>query len=274
MIPNAVKSLKEWTSSSLQEFLLWLALLVVIAPLLSDLLRHMAEQPWARYSLIFAALLLIESLRRKGTGTRHASGYVLVTFGLLWISLGIFGGEEFIRFARPGIPLSILGLALVLGHPPVEVALLSIWTIPAPTAVLNILSPQGESLLLMTAAMPLSLLGHPSTLEGGTVSFALGALVLGREDSGLVLVTVLSGLGWWVAIRREATLSGCVRSAICWAPLGIPLQWLAVFMAVALTAAGRPEWAAGLLAHGIWVCTSIIVLAVIFHQQRRAVEWI
>lgn len=231
--------------------LLWIALVVAFSPVIVDLVRHQIEAPWSRYGSLFV-LLLPWAASRAGVGAPpRRDGYLWIAVGCAGALLTVGGGMP--RLARPAMLLALVGLARLLGNPPLRVLLLAAWTIPLPHRSLDFASPALESAWLQLCSLPYALLGIEFTLDGVTAQIAGHSLSLFDSDGGLPLVALCSGLGYYAALRTRRSLRERLRSAIVAGLFAIPLQMAGVVAALGLLAAGAPETARGLLSHGLWL---------------------
>ena len=80
---------------------------------------------------------------------------------------------------------------------------------------------------------------------------------------------VLAGLGWYSAARSGLSLRAAAARAARWAACGIPLQAIAMLLAVGALALGWPKLGRGWLNQGTWIATAVIGLALVEIRQRR-----
>jgi len=213
------------------EVLTWLAFVVALSPVLTDLTRHAVTHPWARYSLIFFPLLIFASFTDQSKAKPRGSGYLLVLVALVIVFLGAAGGQEFIRFARSSIPLGVVGIALIFGRPSLAIALLSLWAVPLPNAALNLVEPALHKVLVSSAMF-----------VGGPISSidAMHADPLGRVadqpiqgfESVLVFIFVMAGLGWYAGVRKRFRIARCAMGAAVFGSAGALFVWLVGLIAV------------------------------------------
>jgi hypothetical protein len=251
-----------------REILLWSALTLALSPVLRDLGAHAIEHPWAGYSAVFLVLLVLAARLQPQSQKPKLDGYLLLTAGLLVELVGIGGGID--RLARPALPLGVLGLARLLGRPPLAVALLALGMVPLPTFVLRpvagMVGPALASLTAMTCtALGLSLRAHGATLAGVS-----GIIELGDGDTGVPLAVLLAGLGWYAGLRRapvdlpplnpQSLLRQCLCTALRWAPWAVPSQVGAVLAAGTVLALGGLGFSRILLSCGVWILTTAVGL--------------
>jgi hypothetical protein len=210
--------------------LLWLGLLVAFSPVLANLLQHLEEEAWARYVLVFPFLLALCIARYPSRLRASALGYVALTLAIL-IELVAIGGSTMV-WARPALPLAVIGLCGAFGLASTRTALLACWLIPVPHRVLRMLSPQLETCLLRPLTGLLDALGAELRLEDSRVLATGFELEVFDFDGGLTLAALLAGLGWYAGLRRGCGLFGTVGRAVLWGALALPIQLLALLALV------------------------------------------
>jgi hypothetical protein len=234
---------------------------------LVDLALHIAAEPWARYSLVFPPLFAWCLIHDKVPARAGRDGFAWLALAILLELVAVGGGMT--RFARPGLPLAAIGTCRIFGLGPGRTALLALWTIPVPKIVIAFASPGLETTLLRVASAAAGLLGADVGVEGCRAFAAAGQLELTDSDGGLPLAALLSGLGWYASLRCGGSLLACLRRAVAWAVLAIPLQLLGVLAAVTALAMGAPAVGRLLLDHGLWTATAAAGLAWAEHLRRR-----
>lgn len=261
--PSASNAGSQWERRGLGG-LLWLALGICFSPVLTDLARHLAAEPWARYALLFPPLLVLSALRERPDAPSARIGAALLVIGLIVELVAVGGG--FVRLGRLGLPLAVIGMSRAFGLLSLRTALLALWWVPLPHAALSFHSPALETAWLHLAAWPLDLIGAEIGVEAAVLRAGGGALALSEPDGGLPLAALLSGLGWYTSARLGEGLWRCLRRAASWAVLAFPLQVTALGLAAAglvLGATGEslqlflrlfwiPIAVAGLLFAGRW----------------------
>lgn len=244
----------------------WVALAAAFSPLLIEIAEHLRTEAWARYVLWFVLLVPLAILRHGGGAPAHRAGFVLIIAGLALQLLGI--GGEFVRYARPALPLATVGLCLALGAAPLRVALLSAWWVPVPSLLLTLAKPALENAQLGLVAGALAALGAPLEIEPLGVRSAGERLRLTAGINGPTLLALLAGFGWYAGLRRQEAWPGLLRRAALWALAAIPIQLLALTVAVgALLAAGGEAATAVLLWLPLPVGAAALALAE--HQALR-----
>ncbi len=256
-----------------QTKLLWLALLGALSPSLVALAKYHLVSPWAHYSLLFPFLLLALALEEQAARPQPGLGYLLTLSGLCLTLLPSLAGSELIRFARPGIPIAVIGLALILGRPSFPVSLLALWMIPLPSALLKLAAPFLNSVFLSLASLPLKLIAPNATTVDCSYQTAAGSLSLSAGQNGLSLLVLLTGLGWFAGLRelqkhsKPTAFPSLVLKMLLWGAWAIPIQLGALFIACSLTLAGSTTLCGVWLDHGLWF--SVAGLSLVFIVRGR-----
>ena len=241
--------------------LLWLGLAVAFSPVLVNLVQHLEEEAWARYVLVFPFLLALCIAQDSSRPRASALGYVALTVGILIELVAIVGST--MVWARPALPLAVIGLCGAFGLASTRTALLACWLIPVPHFVLRMLSPQLETGLLRPLTRLLSPLGAELRLEGSRVLATGFELEVFDFDGGLTLAALLVGLGWYAGLRRGCSLFGTVGRAVLWGALALPIQLLALLLALLALVLGAPSVGRFFLTHVLWVVVAVAGIACI-----------
>lgn len=258
--------------------LLWLALLGAMSPTLIALAKHQLASPWAHYCLLFPLLLLALALKEENCHQRLELGYALIFSGLVLTLLPSLAGAELIRFARLGVPIAIIGLALLLGRPSLPVSLLALWMIPLPSALLKSAAPFLNNASLTLASFPLKLIAPDATVIESTYQTAAGTLALSAGQNGLSLLALLTGLGWFAGLvglqkhQKPANFPALLCCMLIWGTWAIPIQIGALFLACSLTLAGASSLCNAWLNHGLWISVVVLSLAFIKRNEERSNE--
>jgi hypothetical protein len=251
---GASPSADPWT---VREGLLWGALAVALSACWIDLAEHWRANPWARPSALFLPLLVATALRERRRAPGRAAGWLLVAAGVGLLLFATGGGAP--RLGRPGLPLAVVGMALVLGRPSLGVALLAFWVLPPPFALSRLLSPGLEQWLAELGVRALELGGRPAALGSGGIVVDGAVLPLAPTDGGLPLVVYLAGIGWWLAMRRGRDLVRAAFTALRFAPWGLAAQALALGCAIAALASGSAPTARALLDLAPWAALALAI---------------
>jgi hypothetical protein len=254
--------------SRLGEGAVWLLLLGATSPVLSDLARHLAAEPWALYSLVFWALFLRELARRPAELRPRPWGYALLALALALQLVMLRAGWP--RIARPAVGLAALGLALALGHPRPSLALTALLAVPAPSSLVEAWSPGLERAVAHGASWALGLIGvaaDVTTVAGRAllIRTAEGNMRLEPSDGGLPLAALLGGLGWYAGARLGLPPTRLLAHGAAHALLAAPLQLAGAVAAIGACAGGAPRAARVLLTFG----PALGALAVVWVLARR-----
>lgn len=236
--------------------LLAAAVTIALSPVLRDLAVHWVEEPSAQYSLLFVPLAALAAVSDPVRRPIRRDGYLWLAIAAALVVFAVGAGLE--RVGRLAIPLAALGLARLAGRPSLARAALAAWIVPVPTALVRA-APDLERLVAAgLAAVGLGAL-EP---HGDALAFvaAGGSLPLGPADGGLPLAVLLAGLGWLRGSLRGARTSRLVAGSLCWALCAIPIQVVALAVAVAALHLGAPALGRAWLDHALWVCVAVAAL--------------
>lgn len=250
---------------------LWVALAAALSASLIDLAIHVGATSWARGTLIFPLLFAYCAARDTSPQRPSRDGLLPLVLGVALSLVAVGGGMA--RVGRPGIALAVIGLARLTGRPSLGVALLSIWWIPLPTQIIEALAPGLEAAAAHVAAQVATALGVASQIDArhaGAIWLVApaGRLELFPSDAGLALAWSFAGLGWFVAVRRQAPLAAAARVALGWLVVALPLQLVALAIACAVTLLGAPARGRALLDHFPLVATLLAAGWAIRSQAR------
>lgn len=258
--------------------LLWIALIAAISPSLIDLGHHFLASPWTWYCLFFPGLFFAVARNEPQGQRRHLWGLALLLGGLALTLLPSLGGGELIRYGRPGIPLSVIGLALFAGRPSLQVSLMALWIIPIPSAALKIADPIINKLFFALASFPYTLLSRDIQFEGSTLNTAAGSLALTEGQSLFIPLALLTGLGWfsvlWKAQKSQTvpTFHTLVLHSAYFGSWAIPIYLGTLFMACGLTAWGASSLCALWLNQlAVWA-SGLVFLWIALRSNPREVE--
>jgi hypothetical protein len=246
-----------------RELVLWSALAIALSASWLDLARQWLAEPWARPAALFLPLLVFAGARDPRGSRSLRVGTLLVAAGL-GLALVAFGGS-LPRLGRPGIALALVGMALALGRPALVTALLAVWMIPPPAALLRALAPGLEQGMAWVAVEAARALGVPGSLERSSVVLAGAALDLEPADGGLPLAFYLAGIGWWGAARARRGLLRAAVSALRLVPLGFAAQALGLGVAFGLLASAGAAAARAVLDGWAW---PVLALALVRARPR------
>jgi hypothetical protein len=248
---------------------LWVALFAAFAPVCIDLYENLLAYPVAQITLVSPILIGYCLFRGIGrTEPRRLSASALVLLGATLEFLGIAG--ESWSIARLGLPVAFIGLARWNGAMSLEVASLAFWILPIPDFVFSLTTPNLESALLATATAAVRFVGIGAIAVGPIAHIATDRIELHSHDTGILLAALLAQFGWFVAVCRHARPLQLFATALGWALLSIPGQFVAVVVALVLVAAGWPEVAEAWLVRGVWL--TVAVGALIYIHVRNVIR--
>lgn len=236
-------------------------LALALAPVLGEVAVHVAANPWAAYVLGMLPLCVLAFALAPPGRRPHRDGVAWIALALVLELLGLLAGPA--QLGRLAIPLACLGFARLRGRPGISGALLGCWLVPVPNALLRVVSPGLESLLLAIAAHAAALFGSAPRLEGVEVVVGDAALRVLRGDGGVPLALALAGLGWYRAVRRDARIPAAIASAAGAAAAAPAIQLGALLAAILALPRLGSEATRALLTHGPWlaVCSAGLALA-------------
>jgi hypothetical protein len=169
--------------------------------------------------------------------------------------IGLVGGSWSI--ARFGLPIAILGIARWTGAMSLSVAALAFWMIPIPDFIIGLTTPNLESALLKAVVAVAQPIGIYVNAVGPVASTAVHKFEMHPYDTGIRIAFMLSAFGWFVAAIRGARPIQLAAKAACFAVLAIPVQFIAVLIALLLLSAGWPNAADAWLLHGVGVTVAV-----------------
>lgn len=221
------------------DFWLWLGLALAFSPAILDLAAHWRDEAWARSSVLALYFVARGSEGRPADPPRRLQGFAFLAAGLLVQMGALAAGPE--SLARVGLALGLLGLALLLGRPPLRLALLFLALVPVPFALQRALDPLLRAPLETAAAAVASGLG-PAT-EAAALGLSQGErfLRIHPPDLGLPLMALLAAAAWACASRLQVAPGRALGASIAaGAAGGFGIQ-LAGLVAAALLLASLGE---------------------------------
>jgi hypothetical protein len=247
----------------------WLALFLAFSVVIVQLIGAIVDVPDHRHAALGLVLLLSCLWNRVlERSPPRRGGIALMALGAVVQLIGIASGSWSI--ARLGLPIAVVGLALHFGRPPLTTAALSVWLLPLPHGVLSLLGRLGlETHVAGLATGILNTLGAQLSVVGSAIRTPEALLNLVPRDGGWLLMYVLAGLGWYSAARSGLTLRAAAARAARWAACGIPLQVIAMLLAVGALALGWPRLGREWLSQGAWIATAVVGLALEEFRHRR-----
>jgi hypothetical protein len=235
----------------MQALLLGVGLIAGLSLALAEWARHIAAEPATAYALVFPLLLLLAARSTPPTAPDRVRGLLWIAAAAAVEVIAFGGGVD--RGARLAIPLGIVGYMRFTGSAALAPAALAFFIVPVPHA--------------LAAVAPLEAVWR------AFAEFLLGtagrSLPLDAWDSGVRLVALFAGLGWYLDARSGGSWRGALRRGAQLAMLGLPVQLAAVIVAVGFAGAGFPNEARGLLTHGIWILCVVSTVAASELTRRR-----
>lgn len=231
--------------------ILGLGLLAGLWPALAEWATHIAVEPATAYALVFPLLLLAAARTTPPTPPDRATGLLWIAAAAAIEVIAFGGGVE--RLGRLAIPLGIVGYLRFTGAAAMAPAALAFFIVPVPHALASL--------------VPLE------AVWGAFAEFIVGSpgpqLRLEAWDSGVRLVALFAGLGWYFDARSGGSWHGALRRGAQLAMLGLPVQLGCVVAAFALAGAGLPREARALLTHGAWILPAATTIAAFEFSRKR-----
>jgi hypothetical protein len=235
-------------------FLVGIGLAFGLSAALVEWAIHIAATPEVAYALAFPPLLLVAARAVPPTAPDRTAGLLWIV-GALAVELFSFAAD-LERFGRLSIPMGIIGFLRFTGAASLAPAALAFFVVPIPKVISG-----AFGLELVWQAFAEALLGTPNP-----------PLQLGPWDSGLRLVAMFAGLGWYSDARTGGSWQGAFRRGAQLAMLGLPVQLAAVIAAFGLANAGAPGLARQLLVHGVWlIATALTVMSLELGKRQEEV---
>jgi hypothetical protein len=250
-----------------EALVLWAGLLVAFSPTLLDLVRHMAESPWARYAALFPFLFARCALMEPERPTGHRDGLLWLGLGLAVELSAILAGAT--RFGRVGLVLAAIGLCRRFALASWPSLLLLVLAVPIPSFVFHWVGPGAEKALWDVASGGVEALGLGIDFAGtrafcGTQEFALEPF-----DSGVALVPLFAGLSWYHSRMLGTSLRPAAARAAAVALLAIPVQLVAIALALVTLSLGAGIAGRVALTHLPWMTVAAFSLAATELRFRR-----
>jgi hypothetical protein len=237
----------------MRALILGLGLFAGLWPALAEWATHIALHPATAYALVFPLLLLAAARTTPPTAPDRAAGLLWIAAAALLEIVAFGGGVE--RLGRVSIPLGIIGYLRLTGAAAVAPAALAFFIVPVPHALVSL--------------APLEAVWR--AFAEFIVGDAGPGLRLDAWDSGVRLVALFAGLGWYFDARSGGTWLGALRRGAQLAMLGLPVQLGFVVAAVALSGSGLPREARALLTHGAWILPAAATVAAFEFSRKREV---
>ncbi len=235
---------------------LWIGLVFAFGPALRPGIENLSSQPWTRGTLVFALLAWVAA-RGAPPAMRSRTGWLLVMVGIVIELAAIAGGVA--RAGRIGFVAAAIGLCRATGGCTLPVALLLVFLVPLPHALMKLGSPALESGFAALGAGIARALGFDVAAGRGLLSADATTLRLAEPDGGLGLLLLFAGLVWFVELRAPSpsARSRVVRGLLA-GIAALALQLVATTLAAVVLgggAADAPERGRAILDHLPWLST-------------------
>ena len=254
---------------------LWLAaiafgLMAAFWPVVSDLVRHVVVHPWARGAIVFPLLVWI-AVRAEGANTGPERRWVLRLALPIALAIELVAvAGDVVRLGRVALVLAVAASLFGTGRAGLLTLSLTIWLIPLPSAIAEILSPSLESTWAQIPASPILGVSFAAGPDGLMLSTEEGGhVVLVPADGGLASAYALAGLAWFQGLMRRLPMHRLMwRSAIA-ALFSHPIHLGVIGLAtIVLSLSPMSLVPQRLLDHGPWL---IVVLAGLVLAVRERV---
>ena len=232
-----------------------------------ELARHAKIEPWARYGIVPLLLLVWAAAAQNGPSARRPLGLALVFGGLAIQLVALVAGPA--KLGRVAVPAAVTGMASWLGRPSLPVAALSLWAVPVPNTLVQRLAPALDPGVLELAPALVRPLDPELRSAGRALRSGDEVLRIEEADGGLALAALLSGVGWFSAIRSGLPVPRAALRATLWGAVALPIQIATVALAAfALPRAGAAAARAWL--DSAWIATALAGVAWSEWRRRRA----
>ncbi|GEM_PF-3124724 len=248
-----------------------LALVIAFSPVLLDLAAHLADAPWARAALAAPLLAwLAAGVDRPERAPAHGRRFAIAAFAAALVLQFVAIGGDAIRIARVGVAVAVAVACWGSGLARWRASLLVLAVLPVPSLVLDLVSPQLESLLGRAVSL---LPGIGFAVADGTPRLltAQAPIVLDPLDGGLALAIGFAVLAWTRAVLVDASVGVAVRRVLLAVVSAFPVQLGLLGLAAGPVAALAGEGIArGVLDHASWVVVLAAAIALAVHHRGSA----
>lgn len=245
---------------------LWIALALAFSPVALDLGRHLAENPWTRYAVVFPLLFARLALRDERP-PRAPIGTWAIVVALAWEVAATFAGA--IRWARHAPILAAVGLCQREGIASWRSRALLLFAVPVPAFSVKLGERRVASLMGEWAAAVGSLGGRSLELVGSTIQAGADEVVV-MNRAWLSLAALLAGLAWYDGALQNRPMLATVAVCAVAAALAWPIQALGLVAAVGLGLLGAHGLAQAWVHDGVWLSTALAGFALSETRLRRA----
>ena len=232
---------------------LGLAAVFALSPVLWDWTLHLAQTPSARYAALFPILYLI-GFRHDSRQPARKDGYLFLALAVLVVILSVGGG--FTRWGRIAVPVALIAVIRLNGYASLRGSLTLLWFVPLPHFINTLVWP--ELILFYSQAVA----GLRISLEATSVFIQSGegGLRLSQGDAGMALMVALGGVSYFVSWQRDESASRTTTRLLFSVLAALPLQFLAIALALFLLKSGFPQPAQTLVNVTIWVVSLAWIL--------------
>ena len=252
----------------LEVLVLWTGLAFAFSPALVDLLRHMAEHPWARYAALFPFLFARSALTRPDRPPVRRDGILMIGVGIGLELLGVLASIP--QIGRVGLALAAMGLCRLTALADWRQLLLLALAVPLPSAAFGLTSPVFELALASAASGCLDALGLGGIqIAEGAARYGDQELILKPFDGGAALVPLLAGVSWYGSLLLDIPVKRAMVLASWAVLLAFPVQMVAIafaLLSLPLGSANVGRWA---LSEVLWLVVAGVSLAMIERRVRR-----
>lgn len=251
--------------------LLWVVLLFAFSPVVADLFSHLAQNAWARGSIVFLPLAWFAAQQLPTPAGPVRWGFALLGLGL---AIEVFAvGGDLLRLGRVGLGLAAVGLIGVRGWASLPAASLLLFAIPLPHALAEIASPTLEVTWGRLGVGLAQTFGLDLVRNGTVLSTPSGAILeLGAVDGGVVLGSVAAGLAWFVAAAARRSMIACAGSSLLGFVAGVVGQGLIVALMGFGLGLGVPAALAATSLEQLVPGLAVLGASAVWVRARRRIE--
>jgi hypothetical protein len=232
---------------------LGLAAVFALSPVLWDWTLHLAHTPSARYAALFPILYLI-GFRHDSRQAARKDGYLFLALAVVVVILAVGGG--FTRWGRIAVPIALIALIRLNGYASLRGSLTLLWFVPLPHFINTLVWP--DLILFYSQAMTGLQISQEAT--NVFIQSSEGGLRVSQGDAGMALMLALSGVSYFVSWQRDESASRTITRLIFSILAALPLQFLAIALALFLLKSGFPQPAQILVNTTIWVVSLAWIL--------------
>lgn len=246
-----------------------IALLLSFSVSILDLATHWLANPWTRYSLIFAPLVAWVA-RNEGDKRRHPRlGALLIVAAVTTQLFAVMA--DTLALSRPALVVALIGFLINRGFASKRCALVSIFIVPIPYSFAKELG--GSTIAEATLSGAADQLGiayslHRNVFE--TTGSAGAGLEVSATFGGAPLLALALGLAAYQGLRLRRSAAQTLATFLRWLVVLIPLQLLALGLAVVLLDRFGANAAAVLLDRVVWLTVAATIIYQTEHEALGA----